>query len=751
MRLYRANLFIFLLGLLLLGHFTSISEAQSEKMPSASEIILILDASGSMWGQIEGQNKIAIAKEVLKGLVSELPDDTEVGLIAYGHREKGDCKDIETIVQPAPLDKASINQKIDALNPKGKTPITDSVLTAFELVKANENATTVILVSDGIETCGGDPCKAVKEAKEAGINFIMHVVGFDVGDVDVSELECAAQAGGGLYMSAQNASELSEALETAVEIPAELPMGKLSVKVTGEGKLQDAYLILTNTTTGEELKGQRTYTKPTTNPRIISLPDGVYDLEIKPQGMKGVQSKSISGIEIKEGEVIEKEIYFGFGELSIKVVRNEKLMDSTVHIINPDTEERVAQGRTYSKSTSNPIVMKLDPGVYDVEITALEIATSPKQTFSDIEIVSGEIVEKVVDYSSGTLKVGALKGEKLHDAVVRIIDSSTEEQVAQGRTYTGSKSNPKTFELPPGIYNVIVEPLGIKGVSPQAFDNIEVKAGEIVEDTAQFSGGTLKVGALQGEKLLDAVVYIKNSETGEQVAQGRTYKSSNTNPKTFELSPGIYDVSVKALGITNNPMQEFKGIEITPAESLVKEAQFESGTLKIGAKDGERLVDANISIKNTNTGENVTAGRTYPKSKSNPKVFELTPGTYDVVVTALKMNTKSSKEFESIELKAGDTIEEIVQFPRGTIKVSTTQSEENIKAVVRVKDPKTGEQLAYGYTDLKASKNPIEFILPPGSYEVVVEPYKMDEVSEKVFNIDLRSEDDLDLKVDFPK
>jgi Ca-activated chloride channel family protein len=203
MRVYKASqlISIFVLGFLFLGNFSSVSKAQSEKTLPASEIILILDASGSMWGQIEGQNKISIAKEVLKNLITGLPENAKVGLIAYGHRDKGDCKDIETIVPPGPLDKALINKKIEELNPKGKTPITDSVLTAFDLVRTNENATTVILVSDGIETCGGDPCKAVKEAKDSGINFIMHVVGVDVGDVDVSQLECAAQAGGGLYLT----------------------------------------------------------------------------------------------------------------------------------------------------------------------------------------------------------------------------------------------------------------------------------------------------------------------------------------------------------------------------------------------------------------------------------------------------------------------------------------------------------------------------------------------------------------------
>jgi len=361
MKLFKTSriIFIFLIGVLLYGSFSLVSNAQSEKTLSASEIILILDASGSMWGQIDGENKISIAKKVLKNLVDELPENAEVGLIAYGHRDKGDCKDIETIVAPGPLDKALINKKIEELNPKGKTPITDSVLTAFDLVRTNENATTVILVSDGIETCGGDPCKAVKEAKDAGINFIMHVVGFDVGDVDVSQLECAAQAGGGLYLSAQNASELSEALETAVEIPAELPVGKLSVKVTAEGKLQDSFLKLTNTNTGEELRGQRTYVSSETNPRIISLPNGVYDLEVSPIHMKGVESRKIAGIEIKEGEVVEKEVDFGFGEVSVKVVRNGKLMDSTVYVYKPNTEETIAKGRTYKSSNKKSALLKL--------------------------------------------------------------------------------------------------------------------------------------------------------------------------------------------------------------------------------------------------------------------------------------------------------------------------------------------------------------------------------------------------------
>ena len=657
---YTSLFFLLILSITLSGLTTS-SFAQSSDTTSSGKLLLILDASGSMWGQIEGENKITIAKSVLKDVVGGLPDGAEVGLIAYGHRQKGDCKDIETIVEIGPVDKAALNERIEALNPKGKTPITDSVLKAFESVRATEDAVTVILVSDGIETCGGDPCRAVREAKEAGINFIMHVVGFDVGDVDVSQLECAAQAGGGLYLSAQNASELTEALETAVDMPADLPTGKLSVKVTAEGKLKDSFIKLTNTGTDEQLKAQRTYASPETNPRIISLPDGIYDLEVSPIGMNGVKSHTIKGIEIKEGTVVEKEVDFSFGEFSVKVTRNGKLSDATVYIYEPETQITVAQGRTYTSSNSNPKVFELAPGVYDVEIKALEIEGSPREKFNAVEILSGETFEQLVDFSSGTLKAGALKGEKYVDATVYITDTKTGERVAQGRTYKSSKTNPTVFELTPGVYDVEIKALNIEGTPSEKFESVEVKASETVEKTAQFSSGVLKAGAREGEKFVDATVYIKDTKTGERVAQGRTYKSSKTNPKVFELTPGVYDVEIKALNIEGSQPEKFEAVEIKASETVEKTAQFSSGVLKVGARQGGKLIDATVHITDTRTGERIAQGRTYTKSTSNPKEFTLIPGPYSVTLKALKIKGNPEKTFE-VEVKAQGAVEHITDF-----------------------------------------------------------------------------------------
>jgi Ca-activated chloride channel homolog len=118
-----------------------------------SRVILVLDASGSMRGKIDGKTKMDIAKEVVAKLVADWKPDDELGLVAYGHREKGSCTDIEVLREPGALDAGDYMKAVNALNPKGKTPMTAAVRIAAEALQYTEKKATVILVSDGIETC----------------------------------------------------------------------------------------------------------------------------------------------------------------------------------------------------------------------------------------------------------------------------------------------------------------------------------------------------------------------------------------------------------------------------------------------------------------------------------------------------------------------------------------------------------------------------------------------------------------------
>jgi Ca-activated chloride channel family protein len=211
----RRSLAAALFGLVL--PLASAHGAAGAESPSA-RVVLILDASGSMWGQIEGRHKIEIAREVIHELLDDWDPSVHLGLTAYGHRREGDCADIESLIPPDAVDPASVRAAVDGINPKGKTPLSDAVIHAARQLRYTEEKATVILVSDGIETCDRDPCKVARELEAAGADFTAYVIGFDVTEQKAQEqLRCLAENTGGEFTLARDAGSLKEALHRAVQ------------------------------------------------------------------------------------------------------------------------------------------------------------------------------------------------------------------------------------------------------------------------------------------------------------------------------------------------------------------------------------------------------------------------------------------------------------------------------------------------------------------------------------------------------
>jgi Ca-activated chloride channel homolog len=181
----------------------------------APPVMLVLDASGSMWGQIDGVSKIEIAREAVGALVDGWPADHSLGLVAYGHRQKGQCSDIETLIAAGPLDRQSFMRTVRGLNPKGMTPLSAAVLRAAEALRHHEQKATVILVSDGEETCNLDPCEVGRRLEASGVDFVAHVIGFDVlNPLHQAQLKCLASNTGGQYFNARDSAELLASLRT---------------------------------------------------------------------------------------------------------------------------------------------------------------------------------------------------------------------------------------------------------------------------------------------------------------------------------------------------------------------------------------------------------------------------------------------------------------------------------------------------------------------------------------------------------
>ncbi len=463
---------------LLLASLTSPASAEAPR-----RLQLVFDASGSMWAQIGGEPRITIARRVLADIVGKQPPGTEVGLVAYGHRREADCQDIEVLVPMGPVTPAAVKGRLEAIQPKGKTPIGASVREAFRLVREGGKPATVILLSDGLETCGTDPCAIVREAKAGGLDFLLHVVGFGIEEADLSSLECMAQAGGGLFFDARDASGLASALAGAVAPPPAAGGEELRVGAKADGKLVDATVQVFPRGGKQEIATGRTYAVPGTNPRTLLLPAGSYDVAVTAVTISGA-SQRFDAVRVEEGKPAAVTADFSTGEIVVRVQRNGGLSDATLEVISTTEKKAVAQGRSYTQAASNPKRFRVPAGAYEVVVRSVEIAGKPEQRLP-ATVAPGKPVELTAAFESGTLRVGATAGGTLVDATVTVVGAGGKE-ADRCRTYDKPTSNPCSFVLPPGAYKVEVAAVKLAG-QPRRQLSATVAAGGEATLTADLS------------------------------------------------------------------------------------------------------------------------------------------------------------------------------------------------------------------------------------------------------------------------
>jgi Ca-activated chloride channel homolog len=148
-----------------------------------SRILFIFDASYSMAGLWEGETRINVARRVLVEMVDSLAqlENVELALRVYGHQSPvppQDCSDTKLEVPFAPNNATRIKQKLRFLSPKGTTPIANSLeLAAYDFPPCNNCRNIIILITDGIEACDGDPCAVSLELQKKGITLRPFVIG----------------------------------------------------------------------------------------------------------------------------------------------------------------------------------------------------------------------------------------------------------------------------------------------------------------------------------------------------------------------------------------------------------------------------------------------------------------------------------------------------------------------------------------------------------------------------------------------
>jgi hypothetical protein len=202
---------------------------------SGAAIEIILDASGSMLQKLGNQRRIDIAKQTLTKLTATtIPAGTPFAFRVFG-REIDSCQ-TDLDVPVSPLDPAAVGKRIAALVAKNgaKTPIGASLDKAADDLKSVTGEKLIVLVTDGEETCGGDPAAAIERLRKAGIGTRVSIVGFALDDEKLATtFRRWSDAGGGSFFDAKDAAGLDKSLTEAMRSGYEVVNAQGQVLASG--------------------------------------------------------------------------------------------------------------------------------------------------------------------------------------------------------------------------------------------------------------------------------------------------------------------------------------------------------------------------------------------------------------------------------------------------------------------------------------------------------------------------------------
>ncbi|MGC2865364.1 vWA domain-containing protein [Corynebacterium glutamicum] len=197
----------------------STANAQTESTSRGVPTMLVLDSSGSMvTPDAGGQSRSDAANQ----FIDELAGTFDLGLVTYGGNTgetpedyEAGCQDITVVRGPTNGQAEQLKQHIDGLQPRGYTPIGESLRKAVAELSEGGSG-TILLVSDGIATCTPPPvCEVAAELADQGVDLVINTVGFTLDESARAVLECIAQAGNGTYADASDADSLVAELKQA--------------------------------------------------------------------------------------------------------------------------------------------------------------------------------------------------------------------------------------------------------------------------------------------------------------------------------------------------------------------------------------------------------------------------------------------------------------------------------------------------------------------------------------------------------
>jgi len=501
-------------------------------------VIMVLDGSGSMWGQIDGKTKIEIARDVIGGMVEDWDANTNLGLVAYGHRNEGDCSDIETLIAVAPVNASVFMTAVNGINPKGKTPITAAVRKAAEALRYQDEKATVILVSDGLETCNADPCALATDLENGGVDFTTHVIGFDISQDESAQLACLAENTGGKFLRASNATELTAALKSTVKevAVASGPQGVKLIPIYCEGcdQIKDNMFWWIYESTQDANGNRKELGRDGGVSPLIELDASTYFI----QGRYGNAYATVE-VTVEPDKLTTTEVNFDAGNLRVKstaTAGSDPLTDNMFYWVYDSNKDMQGNRKEVTRSGSASDIFRISAGDYYVQArhgNAYADAT--------ITVPAGELTDYVFDMQVGYMRVNGVATagtDPLDNNMFYWVYENRKDLEGNRKEVTRSGSATDLFRLTAGEYFVVS-----RHGNAFADEVVTVTANSLTEVTIDLNVGYLKANAVmaEGGVPIDANMFYWVYENKTDLEGNRKEVTrSGSASDVFRLSAGEY-------------------------------------------------------------------------------------------------------------------------------------------------------------------------------------------------------------------
>ena len=698
--------------------------------------IVVLDASGSMWGQIEGEPKITLAKDVFTDLIDDWDENVALGVTVYGHRSKGDCNDIESVYPVSRLDGPRLKQIIQGISPKGKTPLTRAVKQAAEELKFAEDKATVILISDGKESCDADPCAMAAELEKLGVDFTAHVIGFDVDVETQAELRCMAETTGGNYYDAKGAAELGEALKQVTRFPETIGFRAVAEDKSKLDNLTFSYMF-SSTSTGQSFRatgsGRETRVRFDAEAQQ-GLSPGIWTIEVHSGFYKASSSVEITESENQMYDVVfvntRPQINLDAPAQAVKGTEIEVSWDNTdvkegrVVLVKSGAEfEHYGISHAYlNEEGSVRLRMPAEIGAYELRV----VSKDENLTSRPIEVVDvalGIIApERVV---AGTvIEVGVEGPKEILGQIV--LDKADTDPSYYGEAYAYVKTDAERYalQLPVASGQYVLRWMSPKQelMAEKAIELYE--EGVTIEVAQSIQGGTVfQVKTTGPEGLRGQMVIDKPGSNPRPYGEGYVYVKEAVEQNLEIIAPVVPgEYVVRRIGIKHDLVKEVPITITAPNAQMQGPATAVAGTEILVETPDAALFKGQLVIDKPNQKPR-PYGLIYNHVRDGQTTVRTigVPGTYELRWLNIK-NALVAKQ--SIQLTAPSiswTVSEGIKAgEKFTVTLDATSGLAGSLVIQKASDKPAPYGLGYGYVRERATYEVVEIKAPdtPGQYEL---------------------------------